>query len=60
MGGSRPFEGGTEVGAEPLLCPLPSYSIIIEGERGNRQRIYSQEQLLQEAVSGGRSAWGSG
>lgn len=34
------------------MCPLPSYSIIIEGERGNRQRIYSQEQLLQEAVSG--------
>lgn len=30
---------------------LHSYSIVIEGERGNRQRIYSQEQLLQEAVS---------
>lgn len=28
-----------------------SYSIVIEGERGNRQRIYSLEQLLQEAVS---------
>lgn len=27
-----------------------SYSIVIEGERGNRQRIYSLEQLLQEAV----------
>lgn len=40
------------MGAEPFLCPLPSYSIIIEGERGNRQHIYSQEQLLQEAVSG--------
>lgn len=33
------------------MCPFSSYSIIIEGERGNRQRIYSQEQLLQEAVS---------
>ena len=31
--------------------PPPSYSIVIEGERGNRQRIYSLEQLLQEAVS---------
>ena len=31
--------------------PTPSYSIVIEGERGNRQRIYSLEQLLQEAVS---------
>lgn len=30
--------------------PAPSYSIVIEGERGNRQRIYSLEQLLQEAV----------
>ncbi|XP_069050653.1 BAH and coiled-coil domain-containing protein 1 isoform X2 [Lepisosteus oculatus] len=26
------------------------YSIVIEGERGNRPRIYSLEQLLQEAV----------
>ncbi|XP_053425292.1 BAH and coiled-coil domain-containing protein 1 isoform X2 [Nycticebus coucang] len=26
------------------------YSIVIEGERGNRQRVYSLEQLLQEAV----------
>uniref|UniRef100_A0A8C8YTP9 BAH domain and coiled-coil containing 1 n=1 Tax=Prolemur simus TaxID=1328070 RepID=A0A8C8YTP9_PROSS len=35
-------------------CPQPSgpcsYSIVIEGERGNRQRVYSLEQLLQEAV----------
>lgn len=30
-----------------------SYSIIIEGERGNRPRIYSLEQLLQEAVRPG-------
>lgn len=34
-----------------------SYSIVIEGERGNRQRIYSLEQLLQEAVSM-THAWG--
>lgn len=42
-----------------LLClPLPppnpryhSYSVVIEGERGNRPRIYSLEQLLQEAVN---------
>eukprot|EP00063_Salmo_salar_P067351 XP_014042186.1 PREDICTED: BAH and coiled-coil domain-containing protein 1-like isoform X1 [Salmo salar] len=27
------------------------YSIVIDGERGNRPRIYSLEQLLQEAVS---------
>lgn len=35
-----------------LTCPCDarSYSIVIEGERGNRQRIYSLEQLLQEAV----------
>ncbi|KPP57661.1 hypothetical protein Z043_124592, partial [Scleropages formosus] len=26
------------------------YSVVIEGERGNRPRIYSLEQLLQEAV----------
>lgn len=32
--------------------PPLSYSIVIEGERGNRQRIYSLEQLLQEAVRG--------
>lgn len=39
-------------------CPPPplSYSIVIEGERGNRQRIYSLEQLLQEAVRGGPQA----
>lgn len=28
-----------------------SFSIVIDGERGNRPRIYSLEQLLQEAVS---------
>ncbi|XP_064423725.1 BAH and coiled-coil domain-containing protein 1 [Latimeria chalumnae] len=32
------------------LQPPDIYSIVIEGERGNRQRIYSLEQLLQEAV----------
>ncbi|CAH2291536.1 BAH and coiled-coil domain-containing 1 isoform X1 [Pelobates cultripes] len=32
------------------LQPPDIYSIVIEGERGNRPRIYSQEQLLQEAV----------
>lgn len=41
-----------------LMCRLfhfPFYflrfSVVIEGERGNRPRIYSLEQLLQEAVS---------
>lgn len=36
-----------------LLLPSVSlsYSIVIDGERGNRPRIYSLEQLLQEAVS---------
>jgi len=29
---------------------LSSYSVVVEGERGNRPRIYSLEQLLQEAV----------
>ncbi|KAK3553299.1 hypothetical protein QTP86_032746 [Hemibagrus guttatus] len=29
---------------------LDIYSIVIDGERGNRPRIYSLEQLLQEAV----------
>ncbi|KAL0983905.1 hypothetical protein UPYG_G00134590 [Umbra pygmaea] len=28
------------------------FSVVIEGERGNRPRIYSLEQLLQEAVGG--------
>lgn len=47
--------------AEPFCHPpLPRYSIIIEGERGNRQRIYSQEQLLQEAVSGDGDGNGDG
>ncbi|XP_041076029.1 BAH and coiled-coil domain-containing protein 1-like [Polyodon spathula] len=32
------------------LQPPDIYSIMIEGERGNRPRIYSLEQLLQEAV----------
>ncbi|KAB0396024.1 hypothetical protein E2I00_012903, partial [Balaenoptera physalus] len=43
--GERP--GGD---AERLGPAVGSYSIVIEGERGNRQRIYSLEQLLQEAV----------
>ncbi|NWS78574.1 BAHC1 protein, partial [Crotophaga sulcirostris] len=37
-------------GSVRTIQPPDIYSIIIEGERGNRQRIYSQEQLLQEAV----------
>ncbi|XP_066093795.1 BAH and coiled-coil domain-containing protein 1 isoform X1 [Saccopteryx bilineata] len=37
-------------GSVRTLQPPDIYSIIIEGERGNRQRIYSLEQLLQEAV----------
>ncbi|XP_075702268.1 BAH and coiled-coil domain-containing protein 1 isoform X2 [Rhinoderma darwinii] len=32
------------------LQPPDIYSVVIEGERGNRPRVYSQEQLLQEAV----------
>lgn len=40
----------------PSSAPL-SYSIVIEGERGNRQRIYSLEQLLQEAVRDGPGRW---
>lgn len=27
------------------------YSVVVEGERGNRPHIYCLEQLLQEAVS---------
>uniref|UniRef100_G1KQX4 BAH domain-containing protein n=1 Tax=Anolis carolinensis TaxID=28377 RepID=G1KQX4_ANOCA len=42
-------------GSVKSLQPPDIYSIVIEGERGNRQRIYSQEQLLQEAVSPSRS-----
>ncbi|XP_016355368.1 BAH and coiled-coil domain-containing protein 1-like isoform X2 [Sinocyclocheilus anshuiensis] len=34
---------------QPLETP-DVYSIVIDGERGNRPRIYSLEQLLQEAV----------
>ncbi|XP_016310428.1 BAH and coiled-coil domain-containing protein 1-like [Sinocyclocheilus anshuiensis] len=34
---------------QPLELP-DAYSIVIDGERGNRPRIYSLEQLLQEAV----------
>lgn len=34
-----------------LLCSFSSFSIVIDGERGNRPKIYSLEQLLQEAVS---------
>lgn len=41
---------GTPAGTSHVPDTL-SYSIVIEGERGNRQRIYSLEQLLQEAVS---------
>ncbi|XP_027705969.1 LOW QUALITY PROTEIN: BAH and coiled-coil domain-containing protein 1 [Vombatus ursinus] len=37
-------------GSVKTLQPPDIYSIVIEGERGNRQRIYSLEQLLQEAV----------
>ncbi|KAM6111319.1 LOW QUALITY PROTEIN: BAH and coiled-coil domain-containing protein 1 [Pterocles gutturalis] len=37
-------------GSVRTIQPPDIYSIIIEGERGNRQRIYSQEQLLLEAV----------
>ncbi|XP_054172732.1 BAH and coiled-coil domain-containing protein 1 isoform X2 [Homo sapiens] len=37
-------------GSVRTLQPPDIYSIVIEGERGNRQRIYSLEQLLQEAV----------
>lgn len=46
--------GSASLSHAPLAMhpPTPSYSIVIEGERGNRQRIYSLEQLLQEAVSG--------
>ncbi|XP_059405370.1 BAH and coiled-coil domain-containing protein 1 isoform X3 [Carassius carassius] len=34
---------------QPMESP-DVYSIVIDGERGNRPRIYSLEQLLQEAV----------
>lgn len=34
-----------------FCCFFSSFSIVIDGERGNRPRIYSLEQLLQEAVS---------
>nr|XP_033817697.1 BAH and coiled-coil domain-containing protein 1 [Geotrypetes seraphini]XP_033817698.1 BAH and coiled-coil domain-containing protein 1 [Geotrypetes seraphini]XP_033817699.1 BAH and coiled-coil domain-containing protein 1 [Geotrypetes seraphini] len=37
-------------GSVKILQPPDIYSVVIEGERGNRQRIYSLEQLLQEAV----------
>ncbi|KAM6175598.1 BAH and coiled-coil domain-containing protein 1 isoform 3-T3 [Erethizon dorsatum] len=37
-------------GSVRTLQPPDIYSIVIEGERGNRPRIYSLEQLLQEAV----------
>ncbi|XP_059587967.1 BAH and coiled-coil domain-containing protein 1 isoform X5 [Alligator mississippiensis] len=37
-------------GSVKAVQPPDIYSIVVEGERGNRQRIYSQEQLLQEAV----------
>lgn len=46
--------GSAVLSHAPVAMPRPplSYSIVIEGERGNRQRIYSLEQLLQEAVRG--------
>ncbi|XP_006869698.1 PREDICTED: BAH and coiled-coil domain-containing protein 1, partial [Chrysochloris asiatica] len=37
-------------GSVRTLQPPDIYSIVIEGERGNRHRVYSLEQLLQEAV----------
>ncbi|XP_055971785.1 BAH and coiled-coil domain-containing protein 1 [Sorex fumeus] len=37
-------------GSVRTLQPPDIYSIVIEGERGNRPRVYSLEQLLQEAV----------
>ncbi|XP_075418462.1 BAH and coiled-coil domain-containing protein 1 isoform X2 [Tenrec ecaudatus] len=37
-------------GSVRTLQPPDIYSIVIDGERGNRQRVYSLEQLLQEAV----------
>ncbi|XP_024902868.1 BAH and coiled-coil domain-containing protein 1, partial [Pteropus alecto] len=37
-------------GSVRTLQPPDIYSIVIQGERGNRQRVYSLEQLLQEAV----------
>ncbi|XP_048411390.2 BAH and coiled-coil domain-containing protein 1 isoform X3 [Stegostoma tigrinum] len=37
-------------GCVKILQSPDIYSVVIEGERGNRQRIYSLEQLLQEAV----------
>ncbi|KAM5274482.1 BAH and coiled-coil domain-containing protein 1 isoform 2-T2 [Ctenodactylus gundi] len=37
-------------GSVRTLQPPDIYSITLEGERGNRPRVYSLEQLLQEAV----------
>ncbi|XP_059804520.1 BAH and coiled-coil domain-containing protein 1 [Hypanus sabinus] len=37
-------------GSVKVLQSPDIYGVVIEGERGNRQRIYSLEQLLQEAV----------
>ncbi|XP_055509952.1 LOW QUALITY PROTEIN: BAH and coiled-coil domain-containing protein 1 [Leucoraja erinacea] len=37
-------------GSVRILQTPDIYGVVIEGERGNRQRIYSLEQLLQEAV----------
>ena len=52
LGGSG--NGRGPAGPSHTASPPPplSYSIVIDGERGNRQRIYSLEQLLQEAVRG--------
>lgn len=33
------------------VIPPRRYSVVVEGERGNRPHIYCLEQLLQEAVS---------
>lgn len=37
--------------AAAAAAPLCRYSVVVEGERGNRPHIYCLEQLLQEAVS---------
>lgn len=36
---------------EPPVIVCRRYSVVVEGERGNRPHIYCLEQLLQEAVS---------
>lgn len=56
MAGWRLWTRGSVSCSPPSSAPL-SYSVVIEGERGNRQRIYSLEQLLQEAVRDGPGRW---